>query len=526
MFLMDVCTKKLSKFHSKPPVYATFSFVAGENDFTFAEFQVGNLDKNRRSFWKLDACCEQAKKDKIYFLWFDHGCVDMTNDYQLSELFMSRYRWYSESRRCYVYLEDVDPKKEAEPEKQILESKWFRDQWTLVALIAPKDVLFFNKNFHYFGSKMRFSNRIPSVTGICRKVLEDPSFLSRVSIADRMRWVLRRKMLGEVAAVYLMSGIFPGVNMPYTRVRPVDAFRELQLQIMAQSRDLSIFAWVSTGLRTEQQCGVLAARPSWNHFPLDESVNFNVDEFRTKPPSVTDSGILLHLPIVERSETCLAVLNCRVGGKLVAIHVTPNKDWSLWTRTHPGEVAFIEDDAEVGKPEVVLLFVEEVITFRSSPRGTMAKVTMSSALGEPRDGYQVVEVYEIKLEDWSTKVITKSGDCATRRLDADSLFVYLFANGRQDHSIFLLGARCQDLFVAAFHFPPTGGSFADRVRYLFETNLGYGSKWVPAGDVIRHRPKNPVPWLIQLTVKKSKIQQDANVPAFDLRLEQRSLAAP
>jgi len=115
--------------------------------------------RQRDGYQKILQSCKQANKDGCKWLWVDTCCIDKRSSSELSEAINSMYRWYENSRICYAYLHDVPgssfptmtegyryPKSNGWPE-------WFSRGWTLQEMIAPRDVQFFNKDWHPIGNK-------------------------------------------------------------------------------------------------------------------------------------------------------------------------------------------------------------------------------------------------------------------------------------------------------------------------------------------------------------------------------------
>lgn len=61
------------------------------------------------------------------------------------------WTWYRDSRICYAYLSDVDSDFMfayfGQGHKEFTESRWFNRGWTLQELIAPQNVIFYNKRW-------------------------------------------------------------------------------------------------------------------------------------------------------------------------------------------------------------------------------------------------------------------------------------------------------------------------------------------------------------------------------------------
>ena len=102
------------------------------------------------------------------------------------------FRWYRNSKKCYVYLTDVStPSDNADVqayqstwEAAFRSSKWFTRGWTLQELIAPSVVEFFSQERKRLGDKKSLEKPIHEITQIPIQALRGNPF-SDFSIAKR-----------------------------------------------------------------------------------------------------------------------------------------------------------------------------------------------------------------------------------------------------------------------------------------------------------------------------------------------------
>ncbi|KIK16650.1 hypothetical protein PISMIDRAFT_112945, partial [Pisolithus microcarpus 441] len=204
--------------------------------------------RQRHGYQKIIKSCEQATKDGYEWLWIDTCCIDKRSSAELSEAINSMYRWYENAQVCYVYLNDV--LKSAFPTKQDKSKfdqsngwpEWFVRGWTLQELIAPKQVEFFNKDWVSIGNKRRLASMLEDITRIPRDVLTGGLAAKRLSVAQIMSWAAHRKTTRLEDRAYSLMGLF-GVNMPMLYGEGRKAFRRLQLEIIRELSDHSMFAW-------------------------------------------------------------------------------------------------------------------------------------------------------------------------------------------------------------------------------------------------------------------------------------------
>ncbi|KAI6020566.1 heterokaryon incompatibility protein-domain-containing protein, partial [Pisolithus marmoratus] len=199
-------------------------------------------------YQKIIKSCEQAKEDGYKWLWVDTCCIDKRSSAELSEAINAMYRWYQNAQVCYAYLNDVDgllfpTKGDGSKFKQSNGwPEWFSRGWTLQELIAPKRVEFFNKNWVPIGNKQRHAPTLQRITSIPREVLMNGLAGRRLCVAQIMSWAADRKTTRVEDWAYSLMGLF-GVKMPMVYGEGKNAFRRLQLEIIKESSDHSIFAW-------------------------------------------------------------------------------------------------------------------------------------------------------------------------------------------------------------------------------------------------------------------------------------------
>ncbi|KAI6143511.1 heterokaryon incompatibility protein-domain-containing protein, partial [Pisolithus thermaeus] len=203
--------------------------------------------KKRLGYHKIIESCEQAAKDGYKWLWIDTCCIDKRSSAELSEAINSMYRWYQNAQICYAYLNDVGEstfptKKDDRFDKSNGWPEWFVRGWTLQELIAPREVKFFNKNWVPIGNRWQLASTLVDITRIPSEVLTSGLAGKRLSVAQIMSWAAERKTTRVEDRAYSLMGLF-GVNMPMVYGEGKKAFRRLQLEIIREYNDQSIFAW-------------------------------------------------------------------------------------------------------------------------------------------------------------------------------------------------------------------------------------------------------------------------------------------
>ncbi|KAI6020558.1 heterokaryon incompatibility protein-domain-containing protein, partial [Pisolithus marmoratus] len=204
--------------------------------------------KKRDGYQKIIKSCEQAKEDGYKWMWIDTCCIDKRSSAELSEAINAMYRWYQNAQVCYAYLNDVDESvfpTERDRSKFGQSNgwpEWFMRGWTLQELIAPKQVEFFNKDWVPIGNKQHLAPVLTDITKIPREVLTNGLAGKRLSVAQIMSWAAERKTERVEDRAYSLMGLF-GVKMPMLYGEGENAFRRLQLEIIKETSDHSIFAW-------------------------------------------------------------------------------------------------------------------------------------------------------------------------------------------------------------------------------------------------------------------------------------------
>jgi len=197
---------------------------------------------------KILQSCEQATKDRYEWLWVDSCCIDKRSSAELSEAINSIYRWYVNSRICYVYLHDVHDSSfpTARDDERYPWSnswpEWFLRGWTLQEMIAPRDVRFFNRDWHPIGDKSTLSPILEDITRVPWHILKEGLSSNRPCVAQIMSWAANRKTTQVEDRAYSLMGLLD-VNMPLLYGEGKKAFHRLQLEIIRTSNDYSIFAW-------------------------------------------------------------------------------------------------------------------------------------------------------------------------------------------------------------------------------------------------------------------------------------------
>ncbi|KAF4339544.1 ankyrin repeat-containing protein [Fusarium beomiforme] len=295
------------------PDYAILSHTWEQEEVLFHDMGLES-GKLKKGYPKLESCCRVARENGFAYIWDDTCCIDKTSSAELSEAINSMYRYYQEASICYVYLADVSEI------SQVSHSRWFTRGWTLQELIAPRQIIFFNKDWHQLGTKISLVDVLSQRTNIPASILCDSDELETTSVAQRMSWAADRVTTRKEDGAYSLMGIF-GINMPLLYGEGDKAFYRLQEEIMRASDDHSLFAWKFPSTRG----GLLAPTPAAFKFSGD-IIPWNPFTPYNSPYTITNKGVHMEAPFIAQdvSGRGLCVLHCtRIGtrDKLIAVHL-------------------------------------------------------------------------------------------------------------------------------------------------------------------------------------------------------------
>ncbi|MCJ1399129.1 hypothetical protein MMC11_002331 [Xylographa trunciseda] len=286
-------------FDSQVPKYAILSHRWDDAEVSFQEFEQA-LRKQSAALDKVLQCCRLARFRGLDWAWVDTCCIDKTSSAELSEAINSIYRWYENSEVCYAYLSDVLWKPTADPDvsssrMSFGNSVWFKRGWTLQELLAPSDLVFFDHQWEFIGTKSTMSALISAATRINISFLSSSNASQRATVATKMSWASTRETTRVEDMAYCLIGIFD-VNMPLLYGEGRKAFYRLQLEIINNSDDESIFAWMADPGRIT---GMLAPWPSSFISSADIVPSYaSTKSDERQPYRMTNRGLEFHLPRV------------------------------------------------------------------------------------------------------------------------------------------------------------------------------------------------------------------------------------
>jgi hypothetical protein len=171
------------------------------------------------------------------------------------------------------------------------------------------DTEFYNKAWVLLGSKATLINPVQRAAKIGKKILLSREFIKDANIATKFSWAATRTTTRLEDTAYCMLGLLQ-VNMPMLYGEGDRAFYRLQLGIIQQNNDHSIFVWEP--IPDQWQTAVLAPSPAF--FEHASQIN------RTKLPipvdtmtyEITNNGLRVTLPcILIGQDKAIALLDCQ-----------------------------------------------------------------------------------------------------------------------------------------------------------------------------------------------------------------------
>lgn len=309
MWLLDTSTLKLNEYNPKDtgeerkgwtdPPYAILSHTWGDEEVSFNDIKHAAA-KQLRGYKKIEKSCALASSQQKKLIWIDTCCINKSSSAELSEAVNSMYHWYRRSSVCYVYLSDFEfvPFEVGYLQsfqthtfaKEFKKCRWFSRGWTLQELLAPYNIEFYDKHWHYIGDKIDLVSQISAATGIDPHYIVDRNSVRRASVAARMSWASRRNTTRPEDEAYCLMGLFE-VNMPLLYGERHQAFLRLQHEIARRSDDESLFAWHSRSVSGRAlYSGMFADQPACfvgcGHFiPIRER------KLARAPNTITSKGV-------------------------------------------------------------------------------------------------------------------------------------------------------------------------------------------------------------------------------------------
>lgn len=226
---------------------------------------------------------------------------------------------YREAEICYAYLSDVNQRENDKKEnyenlnREFHSSKWFGRGWTLQELLAPRCLVFFDRQWGELGTRTELWSKVSQITGIQSETEWETS-----SVAQKMSWAAKRETTRTEDRAYSLMGLF-GVNMPPLYGEGSNAFVRLQREILRMSDDESILAWPDD----EDISGGLLARSPKAFAKSGNIRRFDSIHYDKPAYAMTNKGLRMEFPLLkawqprlwvfDTDDTYYATLQCQFG---------------------------------------------------------------------------------------------------------------------------------------------------------------------------------------------------------------------
>ncbi|THU83145.1 hypothetical protein K435DRAFT_971686 [Dendrothele bispora CBS 962.96] len=202
--------------HKKIPIsrrprlshHMLFFLIDGENkEVTLRQYCDPQFDrKNKLGYLKIRNACFVALRLKLNYLWVDTCCIDQDDPEDKARNINFMFAYYQNAAVCLAYIFDAESS-----ESSLARSEWFTRGWTLQELVAPKEVLFFDKDWVYINKRSKLTQIIYWVTGIDESVLKGGN-IHGVHPRNRIGWARGRKTTVSRDLGYCLLGIL-GIEM-------------------------------------------------------------------------------------------------------------------------------------------------------------------------------------------------------------------------------------------------------------------------------------------------------------------------
>ncbi|KZM18765.1 uncharacterized protein EKO05_0006642 [Ascochyta rabiei] len=307
MRLLNTRDKILTEFFEDCPEYAILSHMWGHGEVTFNDIDKPHA-QTMAGYEKISKCCQQALSDGFMWVWIDTCCIDKSSSAELSEAINSMYNWYWQAEICYAYLQDVQHPINSELgpfHSDFVKSRWFRRGWTLQELLAPPSVVFFDQDWRRFGTKHDMYMIIKRASGIDERHIRHRETVYDASIGTIFSWASKRETKRPEDVAYCLLGFFR-VSMPLLYGEGTRAFYRLQLELLKQTEDHTIFAWNPQEGEVYETMGILAPSPkqfqgipNMERAPLHYGIALNHKNADTTY-EMTNRGLRIALPRTEK----------------------------------------------------------------------------------------------------------------------------------------------------------------------------------------------------------------------------------
>ena len=197
---------------------------------------------------KLQSFCKTARDKGYRWAWIDTCCIDQTSNVEIQKSVNSMFVWYRHSALTIVYLSDVSPSSKP---GALAKSAWNSRGWTVQEFLAPKVVLFYQKDWTLY-----LDDRSPNHKG-CISIMQELADATGIDVQtlvafhpgmrvarEKLQWVSMRVTMLQEDIAYSLFGIF-GVHLPVIYgEKKQNALGRLLKEVVTRSGDITCLDWV------------------------------------------------------------------------------------------------------------------------------------------------------------------------------------------------------------------------------------------------------------------------------------------
>lgn len=200
---------------------------------------------------KLTGFCNFAASRGHKYVWMDTCCIDKTDPRDTTSSIHGMYEFYAYATVCYAYLAEVDRTLESW-EASFMTANWFNRGWTLQELLAPRDLIYVDRNWREIGS--RAQKGAPGL-GL-GDVLRNRSIWAQRrgnstnlpipnNLVTQLSWAAKRQTTVLEDQAYSICGLLQ-IRLHVDYEEGKNAFLRLQKGLIAKYGDISILAWFNS----------------------------------------------------------------------------------------------------------------------------------------------------------------------------------------------------------------------------------------------------------------------------------------
>jgi hypothetical protein len=240
---------------------------------------------------KLQSFCKVVRDAGYRWAWSDTCCIDKNDNIDLQESVNSMFTWYRHSALTIVYLSDVLPLSKS---GALALSVWNSRGWTVQEFLAPKVVLFYQKDWTLYLNDRSPNHKESAV--IMRELGNATGINAQALVAfhpgmrgarEKLQWSSMRVTTLQEDIAYSLFGIF-GVHLPpiYGEKRH-NALGRLLQEIIAQSGDITCLNWVG---KSSEFNSCLPANITSYAAPPSALPSLSDDEIQALVSTLRDAG--------------------------------------------------------------------------------------------------------------------------------------------------------------------------------------------------------------------------------------------